>query len=249
MKPYWKTAKPWMLCLSIVACLAVAGMLAPVIADEAECQAAQRWVESHASDLPDSLDEISSYPHLYRAQIFGHLPADVKSRLWGEHLGDALARHPEWSRQQASLVSKAIQMLSPEVYALAEGDPARAEAGRRIDALWDEALQLFSRQEAEALLVRLGSPQPTYRAASSWPVFLRSSVRQALSAEAQVGTTQPCDCKRGAAQPCPNLEWCLEGCRVVWCGPGLFDFCDGICVATAPGDPVPVDDLDQPRGQ
>jgi hypothetical protein len=240
-----------MLCLSILAAIALAGILAPVIADEPECQAAQRWVESHASDLPDSLGEISSYPHLYRAQIFGHLPAQAKSRLWREHLGAALTRHPEWNPQQADLVRKAIQTLSPEIYALAEADPDREEAGRRIDALWETALRLVSRQEAEALLVRLGSPQPTYRAASSWPVYLRSSVRQALSAEAQVviGIEKPCDCFRGDEQPCPNLEWCLDGCKVAWCGPGLFDFCDGICVATAPGDPVPVDPRDPTRSQ
>ena len=241
MKSYWKTTKTWMLCLSIVAAVAMAGVLAPMIAEGPECLAAEGWVESHASNLPDSLEAISSYPHLYRAKIFGELQPDVKSRLWREHLLAALAQHPEWTPRQTDLVSKAIRLLSPQLYALPESGLQREQAGQRIDALWEEALQVFSRQQAEALLVRLGSPQPTYRATSSWPIFLRSKVRQSLSVEAQViGINKPCDCFRGDERPCPNLEWCLEGCKVVWCGPGWLDFCDGICVATAPGDPVPV---------
>lgn len=252
MKSNWGTAKPWILCLSIVAAVAMAGILAPAIADEPECLAAQRWVESHASELPGSLGEISSYPHLYRAQIFGHLPAQVKSQLWREHLSGALARHPEWNPRQIALVSKAIQTFTPEIFGLDEGDPARAEAAGRIDALWEEALQLFSRQQAEGLLVRLGSPQPTYNAVSSWPIYFRSFVRQSWSAAAQVGIEPnrlPCSCKSWVERPCPNLEWCLGGCKLTWCGPGLFDICDGTCVATAPGDPVPVDPVDQPRAQ
>ncbi|MEE8586210.1 MAG: bacteriocin fulvocin C-related protein [Acidobacteriota bacterium] len=242
MKPYWKTTKPRMLCLSIAAAVAWAGILAPLIAEEPECLAAERWVETHASNLPDSLEEISSFPHLYRAKIFGELQPDVKSQLWREHLRTALAQHPEWTPQQATLVSQAIQMLSPQLYALPEGAPEREQAGERIDALWQGALRLFSSQQAEALLVRLGSPQPTYQTVSSWPVLLRSKVRQSLSVTAQqvIGINQPCKCKTWVERPCPNLEWCLEGCRLAWCGPGLFDICDGICVATAPGDPLAV---------
>lgn len=70
----------------LTAALLVTAMTSPHRAVKPECQVANEWVEANRNNLPNTLDEISTYPTLYRRKIFAALPPQQQVALWSDHL-------------------------------------------------------------------------------------------------------------------------------------------------------------------
>jgi hypothetical protein len=94
-----------------------------------------------------------------RKASFNLMGADQKASLWRVHFGLSLARHPEWTDQQRSVVLEAIAMVTPELYKI----PKDSKWTRLVDEparlLTQKALLVFSKQEGAALLSELGFPE------------------------------------------------------------------------------------------
>jgi len=96
-----------------------------------------------------------------RKASFNLMGAEEKASLWRVHFGLNLARHPEWTDQQRSIVLEAIAMAKPELYKI----PKDSNWTRLVDEparlLTQKALLVFSKQEGAALFSELGFADQT----------------------------------------------------------------------------------------
>ncbi|HKV33277.1 MAG TPA: hypothetical protein VJP89_03125 [Pyrinomonadaceae bacterium] len=60
--------------------------------------------------------ELSALSKEDKKASFSLMSAEDKSSLWRVHLGLNLARHPEWTEQQRSIIFEAITMATPQLY-------------------------------------------------------------------------------------------------------------------------------------
>ncbi len=91
-----------------------------------------------------------------RKVSFNFMSAEDKSSLWRVHLGLNLARHPEWTEQQRSIVLETIAMVTPQLYKIPKDTNWTRIVGEPVQLLKQKALLVFTRQEGAALFSELG---------------------------------------------------------------------------------------------
>jgi hypothetical protein len=189
----------------------------------------EEWVASRSGQLPQTYQEISSFPAAYRMQIVAELPSQAQARLWQEHFEIVLGSRPHLDAAQKSLIQAASRRATPESF-----DRALQAAGETPPGLLELAHQIesrFDRQRAWEIFYQLGSPEPTYQSASSWPIWASDLARGIFSASAR-GIR--CNCAVGA----PPGPQCLTSVCVLstscltsptGCGPMGLSACNGCC--------------------
>ncbi len=207
--------------ISAAAFAAVVVMLPGLIPDPDE------WVASHSTQLPQSYQELASFPVDYRMRILAELPLEAQVRIWREHLGNVLETRPNLDADQRSLIHEAMQWARVENF-----QQARHSTEENLNALKGLAWQidgLFDRQAAWDIFYQLGPVQPTYEAAASWPIWASEAVNGFLSSSAR-GIV--CNCSVGF----PPGPTCLTAvctpnptCVSAACGPFGVGPCNGCC--------------------
>lgn len=151
-----------------------------------------------------------------RKASFSLMSAEDKSSLWRVHLGLNLARHPEWTEQQRSIVLEAIQTVSPQLYKTPRDDNWTRLVDEPVRLLTQKALLVFTKQEGAALFSELGFTEQT------------------KLHHAQRPSPRGCGCSQ-------ESDWCAYQCISTECavliyGCGTFGIyaCNGKCY-TPPG--------------
>ena len=145
-----------------------------------------------------------------RKASFNLMKAEEKASLWRVHLGLSLARHPEWTEQQRSIVLEAIAMATPDLYRFPKDSKWTRLVDEPVRLLTQKALLVFSKQEGAALFSELG-------------------FNEAKSNHARRPITATCACSQ-------ESDWCSHSCVATECtvltwGCGTFGIyaCNGTC--------------------
>lgn len=146
-----------------------------------------------------------------RKASFSLMSAEDKSSLWRVHLGLNLARHPEWTEQQRSIVLEAITMVTPQFYQTPRDNNWTRLVDEPVRLLTQKALLVFSKQEGAALFSELGlSEQPKLNHAQKTP--------------------RGCECAQ-ESDWCGTYQCITTECTVLIYGCGTFGIyaCNGKC--------------------
>jgi hypothetical protein len=115
-----------------------------------------------AQDL-DLLEKYTQFAQLGkgdRKTKFNQISPQDRSDLWRVHLGLNLARHPEWTDEQRSIVLEAIGIANPALYQLPKDNNWTRLVDEPVRLFAQKALLQFSKQEAAALFSELGGDDP-----------------------------------------------------------------------------------------
>jgi hypothetical protein len=176
----------------LLAAFVVAALFAPVhvmvVADTFDPRPtsalAEEWVRRNADNLPNTLEDLTAFPIVYRKQIFKALRPEDKSRLWREQL-TAFLRTEQLTPAQQEFVSEMIVRLTPEVYA-----PFVDQASVFQESC-KQGAALFSKEQRHVFSVLGG----TQRSPSSWETIRIAAVHRLRSAVSLRATgVVDCDC-------------------------------------------------------
>lgn len=120
-----------------------------------ECATIQAWIEANRDRLPSTYDDLSRIPMSYRRRAFATYSPVVKSSLWREHLSRYMASHPSMTLEQQAVMSKAMSILSEELY-MSSGEMPQGAADMD-QQLIDEAKAVFSAKEVGIIFTQLGT--------------------------------------------------------------------------------------------
>ena len=147
--------------------------------------------------------------------------AEVRLNQWVSSFARFAERHPDLTPEQMTIIWSAVEMATPETFAMGKGAKRwAAEEGTQVLALVKRAQQLFSREELGELFTGMGSLQLELAQVAATPAYCNCS---------NIGGTCP-------SYPKPNS--CKTGC-LSWTDDAGNNWV-GICTPTAvETDPVP----------
>jgi len=155
--------------------------------------------------------ELSQLSKLDRKASFSAMSAEDKSSLWRVHFALNLARHPEWTEQQRSIVLEALTTATPQLYKVPKDSNWTRLVDEPVRLFTQKALLVFTKQEGAALFSELGFNE------------------QPKSNHAKRPTSTSCGCSQ-------ESDWCAyqcvsNECTVVIFGCGTFGVyaCNGAC--------------------
>ena len=165
--------------------------------------------------------ELSELSKAHRRASFSLMTAEDKSTLWRVHFSLNLARHPEWTEKQRSIVLEAIALATPALYKVPKDNTWIRLVDEPVRSLTQRALLVFSKQEAAALFSELGFNE------------------QAKSNHARTPTAGNCGCS-------VESDWCSYSCLktdctvLTWgCGTMGLYACNGSCYVPSSPTPTP----------
>ena len=154
--------------------------------------------------------QLSELSKADRKVSFSSMSAEDKSSVWRVHFGLNLARHPEWTDQQRSIVLEAITMTTPQLYKIPRDSNWTRLVDEPVRLLTQKALLVFTKQQGAALFSELGSDEQPKS----------NHVRRASGS---------CSCST-------ECDWCTyqcisSECTVLYWGCGTFGMysCNGKC--------------------
>ncbi|HEX6043278.1 MAG TPA: bacteriocin fulvocin C-related protein [Pyrinomonadaceae bacterium] len=157
--------------------------------------------------------QLSELSNAYRRASFSLMTAEDKSSVWRVHLSLNLARHPEWTEKQRSVVLEAIAVATPALYEFPKDSNWNRRVNEPVRSLTERAQLVFSKQEAAALFSELGLNE------------------QIKSNHARPSAGGSCGCST-------ESDWCSHQCVATSCtvltwGCGTFGLyaCNGDCYA------------------
>ncbi|HKR15384.1 MAG TPA: bacteriocin fulvocin C-related protein [Pyrinomonadaceae bacterium] len=161
-------------------------------------------------------NELSTLSKGDRKVSFSLMSAENKASLWRIHFGLNLARHPEWTEHQRSIVLEALTMVTPQLYKTPKDDNWTSLVDQPVRLLIQKALIVFTQEEGAALFAELGFTEQ--------------------SKLSHAPTTRGCACAQ-------DSDWCnyqciSSGCTVLTWGCGTFGIyaCNGRCHVPPPQD-------------
>ncbi|MGW7514460.1 bacteriocin fulvocin C-related protein [Streptomyces sp. NPDC054796] len=167
---------------------------------QSEAATARKWAAANSAGLPRTYAGITRHTIPYRKAILAELSPEERGHVWIEHFNQYRAARPELTSAQNAVIEDASRIFRRVFHY----ERSRAtEAVRELEAA---AKREFGRDEAHALLARLG---PADAAAASPPVLCECAT------DSDYCGTQ---CYRGG---CTLVE---NDCGTGW----LFD-CNGLC--------------------
>jgi hypothetical protein len=146
-----------------------------------------------------------------RKSSFSLMSAEDKSSLWRVQFGLNLARHPEWTEQQRSIVLEAMTMVTPQLYETPRDRNWTRLVDEPVRLLTQKALLVFTKQEGAAVFSELGlSEQPKLNHAQKTP--------------------RGCECAQ-ESDWCGPYQCITNECTVLIYGCGTFGIyaCNGKC--------------------
>lgn len=122
------------------------------------------------SDALRKYSQLSELSKEDRKASFSLMSAEDKSSLWRVQFGLNLARHPEWTEQQRSIVLEAIATVTPQLYQTPRDNNWTRLVDEPVRLLTQKALLVFSKREGAAVFSELGlSDQPKLNHAQKKP--------------------------------------------------------------------------------
>jgi len=100
-----------------------------------------KWITTHASDLPTTLDGLLAIPAPYRSDVLRALGSDAHCAMWRAQYERLLQQR--LTKSQAALVNRMLDLLTPELYRAAATGLTSPEL-RQMKALCTEARVLFA---------------------------------------------------------------------------------------------------------
>src|SRR4051812_7506991 len=79
------------------------------------------WVQFHAEELPQTLDELSAFPIAFRRVIVNFVSPERRTRFWEDHLRTFLGPHSSLNAEQRAFVEDTISQF-PEIFAGQRGE-------------------------------------------------------------------------------------------------------------------------------
>ena len=214
-----------LLSLPVLALLAFA-TFPEAMSDERVCDLAHEWTESHAGDLPQTYEDISALPTLYRRAAFHQLSPERKTRFWQEHLGSYLTEEQgQLTPQQREVVEEALDCVTEDSYKIREDNILwGVQILQQARSMEDKFLKVFSPEQTKAILATLGPKEQEYNSVSTLRLYLAYQIRNSLTASAD------CNCN-STWFGCNVLSPCCSDACVPWdgCGPYGWFVCDGKC--------------------
>lgn len=176
---------------------------------------AQIFAEVGGAQDVEMLEKYTQYSQLDRGARktrFNQISPKEKSDLFRVHLGLNLARHPEWTDDQRSIVLEAIEIVSPELYQIPKDKNWTRLVDEPIRLFAQRTLLLFSKAEAAALFAELGGDEP-----------------QAHHAKLSQSN---CSCSH-QSDYCSRFCFSTNCTVLTWgCGTMMLYACDGVCYST-----------------
>lgn len=147
-----------------------------------------------------------------RKASFSLKSAEDKSSLWRVHLGLNLARHPEWTEQQRSIVLEALTMATPELYKIPKDSNWTRLVDEPVRLLTQRAMLVFTKAEGAALFSELGFNE------------------EPKSNHTRRPATAGCGCSQ-ESDWCAPYQCLSSECTVIILGCGTFGIyaCNGRC--------------------
>jgi len=214
------------------------GMSIGPLADDVYSAAAVRQTRD---DVGRIYEDLQSSAPAERREIYGSLPAALKSAVWTKHFLDTLARHPELTVPQRDVIQFGLTLLKSNVLDTDPSDPNRAAlVDAPLQELAARAQRVFTPELAYEVFADFGSRTTPVDGAERLPAAASKTVRHPKP------TTSTCECSlfsdycqafRGGM----NGWYCSQigGCYLSSTGCGTFweYACNGMCVQQQdPGD-------------
>ena len=202
--------------------------------DVLECVEAAAWVNDNISDLPTTLDELSSFPVTYRKAIQMDLEPAVRADLWRDHVQSYLSQHPELNQEQAAILREAIRLITPGLYEVSESDILYGvKVVLPLLPIKDHAKATFDPVQYSAIFTTLGPAAPTYFTLSAAKIWLTRSLGNLITSVHAIDCPEGWDeCGCNSSGSCCNGEQCVA----VPCGFFGTTVCDG-CLCDCWGYP------------
>jgi len=202
-----------LLALSLLVALAVCSAPAHMKDEVAEISSPRGDAPNHAAFRKYTL--LSKLNKADRNASFSLMTAVDKSNMWRTHLRLNLARHPEWTEKQRSIVLEAIALATPALYEVPKDGTWTRMVDEPVRSLTQRALLVFTKQEGAALFSQLGSNE------------------QSRSNHANPSTPPNCGCSQ-ESDWCSSSSYCAKAdCTVLTWGCGTLGIyaCNGNCTA------------------
>ena len=215
--------------IALVIALPAETILVQALAEPSVETTARRWASSlGTTDLATASALIESYPFLYRKEIMRALPADRRAGVWRRHLAEYLTAHPNLDPAAVTAIRAAMALATDEAFASAPSKDLQAKT--RI--LSEQIESLIGREEARALLYRLGPADGTFASIEPMTHKVANKVRGWVIALAAGGGD--CDCAQGfgcdgAGFQCTGGDGCSVDDEWPACGWFWNQTCDGTC--------------------
>lgn len=128
-------------------------LLLPVARTPNAATAAVEWTAGlSTAELGDAASHIDRYPGLYRRAIMGALSPADRSATWRTFFRSYLATHPLLTSEQVAVINEAIDVASPEAFAL----PVPVGLKERISRVFTKAEGVLGKTAATELFVTMG---------------------------------------------------------------------------------------------
>jgi hypothetical protein len=168
---------------------------------------AQEWVAQNMDNLPRNYPAFATSSTAIRKAVYEELQPHERRQLWREHLRTYEARRASMTNDQRAVLDRAIKLVDKE--SLFAGPPR--DGLDELDALGEQAVEAFGKEEARAMLATLGPVESA----------------QDGSCDCNTNDVWGCDSCL-AVGPCQS-SWCTctsSGCGWFWTKP-----CNGRCDA------------------
>lgn len=181
---------------------------------ESPSSRARTWVQANKESLPQRYDDLLQHELEHRKAIYAASSAEVRSRLWVDHLERYRHVHPDLSDEQSAVIDRALVLVGREETFT---NPTAPEVQQQDEEVGQAAVQEFGNEGAYALLAHLGPKTELQRA-------------QVASPSDQ---TEPYDCTCSTYDPWCGGGECFLGtpCTVTpsGCGWRWEVVCNGLC--------------------
>ncbi|MCA2230496.1 bacteriocin fulvocin C-related protein [Nonomuraea aurantiaca] len=183
---------------------------APAFAEQRQAAAAA-WVARAGEDLPKTYEEFRRYALAYRKEIYRALPANVRGKLWREHLKHYRAAHPAMSTSQEQTFARVERLIADDlVFDVAAG---KQEEYRQAQLQLRGALvESFGEDEAYQIVATLGPSQRP------------SGIQLAEQCDCNLGDDWCGGTKVSFCSTYPCVQPAPKGCGWLWEQP-----CNGLC--------------------
>jgi hypothetical protein len=207
-------------------------LLFPVARTPNATAAAAQWADALSVDeLRTASLKIDRYPALYRRAIMTELSPEDRATAWRTHFEKYLTAHPQLTAVQQAAVRDAIDVLSPEAFAL----PVPQARRERMQAVYTKAVEVLGVRDAGELFVTLGPKNVTQGNALPLRERIANHVRGWRVASAEYPgcncniEIDTCDLVPDPWLQCSELYTCIFDLDWPMCGPLWSWACTGWC--------------------
>lgn len=143
--------------LPLLATMTIA-LVPPLASASNECAFEDPAVLATVNQLPYSLEleDLAGLTSVEAKVAFNQLDPQNRADLWRQHIL-AQMESSDWTEDQLNVLSRAVEMISPELFELKKGDLEWETVARApVEELEKSALQVFTEEEFSIIFLHLG---------------------------------------------------------------------------------------------